>query len=144
YDYLRLLYARIGIPHCPVCGEEVIAQSAQQIVDEVKALPDGTRIQVLAPVISGRKGHHEKVLDDIRKAGLQRVRADGEVQDLSEDITLDRYAIHNIEVVVDRLIIRHYDDVESEEARNAETRLTDAIETALEMGDGVVIVNNIS
>ncbi len=144
YDYLRLLYARIGVPHCPVCGEEVIAQSAQQIVDEVKALPDGTRIQVLAPVISGRKGHHEKVLEDIRKAGFQRVRADGDVQDLSEDIKLDRYAIHTIEVVVDRLIVRRYDDPESEEARNSETRLTDAIETALEMGDGLVVINNIS
>ena len=144
YDYLRLLYARIGVPHCPVCGEEVTAQSAQQIVDEVKALPDGTRIQVLAPVIRGRKGHHEKVLEDISKAGFQRVRVDGEVYDLGEQITLDRYAIHNIEVVVDRLIVRHYDDPESEDARNAETRLTEAIETALELGDGLVIINNLS
>ena len=144
YDYLRLLYARIGVPHCPVCGEEVVAQSAQQIVDEVKALPDDTRTQILAPVIKGRKGHHEKVLDDIRKQGFQRVRADGEVLDLEEDIALDRYSIHNIEIVVDRLVIRHYDDPDSEDARSAETRLTDAIETALELGGGVVIVNNLS
>src|SRR5690606_6993117 len=155
YDYLRLLYARIGIPHCPVCGEEVVAQTAQQIVDEVKSLADslpadadggasGVRIQVLAPVIRGRKGHHEKVFEDIQKAGFARVRVDGEVRDLEEDIELDRYSIHTIEVVVDRLIIRRYDDPNSEEARNAETRLTDAIETALEMGDGLVIINNLS
>ena len=144
YDYLRLLYARIGVPHCPVCGAEVVAQSAQQIVDEVKALPDGTRTQILAPVIKGRKGHHEKVIEDIRKQGFQRIRADGEVLDLGEDISLDRYSIHNIEVVVDRLVIRHYDDPESEDAKSAITRLTDAIETALELGGGVVIVNNLS
>ncbi len=144
YDYLRLLYARIGVPHCPVCGEEVVAQSAQQIVDAVKALPDGTRTQILAPVIKGRKGHHEKVLEEVRKAGFQRVRIDGEVYDLEEDITMDRYGIHNIEVVVDRLVIHQYDDPNSEDANSAETRLTDAIETALEMGEGVVIVNNLS
>ncbi|MEO8393557.1 MAG: excinuclease ABC subunit UvrA [Chloroflexota bacterium] len=144
YDYLRLLYARIGVPHCPVCGAEVVAQSAQQIVDEVKALPDGTRTQILAPVIKGRKGHHEKVIEDIRKQGFQRIRADGEVLDLGEDISLDRYSIHNIEVVVDRLVIRHYDDPNSEDATSAVTRLTDAIETALELGGGVVIVNNLS
>ncbi|MBI5670774.1 MAG: excinuclease ABC subunit UvrA [Chloroflexi bacterium] len=142
YDYLRLLYARIGIPHCPVCGEEVVAQSAQQIVDAVQAMPDGTRIQILAPVIKGRKGHHEKVFEDIRKAGFTRARVDGEVRDVSEDITLDRYGIHNIEVVVDRLIVRRYDN--PEEAQSAESRLTEAIETALEIGDGVVIINDLS
>ena len=144
YDYLRLLYARIGIPHCPVCGEVVVAQSAQQIVDEIKALPDGTRTQILAPVIKGRKGQHEKVFDDIRKAGFQRVRVDGEVYDLEDEISLDRYGIHNIEVVVDRLVIRKYEEPNGEEARSAETRLTEAVETALEMGGGVVIVNNLS
>jgi len=144
YDYLRLLYARVGIPHCPVCGAEVVAQSAQQIVDAVKALPDNTRIQVLAPIIKGRKGHHEKVFEDIRKAGFVRARVDGEIRDLEEEISLDRYGIHTIEVVVDRLIVRHYDDPESEDAKNAESRLTEAIETALEMGGGVVIVNNLS
>ncbi|MCK6580199.1 MAG: excinuclease ABC subunit UvrA [Anaerolineae bacterium] len=144
YDYLRLLYARVGVPHCPVCGAKVEAQTAQQIVDEVKLLPDGTRVQVLAPLIKGRKGTHEKVFEDARKAGFARVRVDGEVRELEEEIKLDRYKIHNIELVVDRLVIRHYADVKSEEARNAETRLTDSIETALEMGDGVMIVNNIS
>lgn len=144
YDYLRLLYARVGIPHCPVCGAEVLAQSAQQIVDEVQTLPDSTRIQILAPVIKGRKGTHEKAFEDLRKGGFARVRVDGENRDLGDDIVLDRYVIHNIEVVIDRLIIRKYEDPQSEEARSAETRLTEAIETALEIGEGVVIVNNIS
>ncbi|MFQ3565864.1 MAG: excinuclease ABC subunit UvrA [Aggregatilineales bacterium] len=150
YDYLRLLYARIGVPHCPVCGAEVIAQTAQQIVDEVKALArdlpegEGVRVQILAPIIRARKGHHEKVFDDLRKAGFARVRVDGDVRELDEDITLDRYSQHTIEVVVDRLIIRRYPDPQSEEAANAETRLTDAIETALELGDGLLILNNLS
>lgn len=144
YDYLRLLYARIGVPHCPVCGAEVVAQSAQQIVDEVQAMPDGTRIQILAPLIKGRKGTHEKVFEDIQKAGFVRVRADGTLYEVTDDISLDRYKIHNIEVVVDRLIIRKHDDPQSEEARSSESRLTEAIETALEMGEGVVIINNLS
>jgi excinuclease ABC subunit A len=144
YDYLRLLYARIGIPHCPVCGAEVVAQSAQQIVDDVQAMADGTRIQILAPIIKGRKGTHEKVFEDIRKAGFVRVRVDGELHEVSDDISLDRYVIHNIEVVVDRLIIRKFDDPKSEEARSAESRLNEAIETALEIGEGVVIINNLS
>jgi excinuclease ABC subunit A len=144
YDYMRLLFARVGVPHCPVCGEEVVAQSAQQIVDEVKRLPHRTRLQVLAPIVSNRKGTHQKTLEDIRKAGFARVRVDGETRELDDDIQLDRYVIHNIEIVVDRLIIREYDDPESEEAQSAESRLTDAIETALEQGDGVVIVNDIT
>ncbi len=150
YDYLRLLYARIGVPHCPVCGEEVVAQSAQQVVDEVqslaKGLPpeEGVRIQILAPVIRGRKGHHEKVFDDLRKAGFARVRVDGEAMELDDDIKLDRYGIHTIEVVVDRLIIRKFADGDTEEAHSAETRLTDAIETALELGDGVITISNLS
>ncbi len=144
YDYLRLLYARVGIPHCPVCGERVEAQTAQQIVDEVRALPDGTRVQLLAPLIKGRKGTHEKVFDDARKAGFARVRVDGEVRELDEAIKLDRYKIHHIELVIDRLIIRRHDDPDSEDARAAETRLNDGIETALEMGDGVMIVSNLS
>ncbi len=144
YDYLRLLYARIGVPHCPICGAKVEAQSAQQIVDEVQKLEDGTRIQILAPIIKGRKGTHEKVFEDVRKGGFARVRVDGELRELSDDITIDRYVIHNIEVVVDRLIIRKFEDPTSEEARGAESRLTDAIETALEIGEGVVVLNNLS
>ncbi len=144
YDYMRLLWARIGIPHCPVCGLRVEAQTAQQIVDEVKRLPDGTRIQLLAPMIKGRKGTHEKVFEDARKAGFGRVRVNGDVRELDEEIKLDRYKIHTIEIVVDRLIVRHYDDPTSEEAKNAETRLTDSMETALEMGGGVLTINNIT
>ncbi len=144
YDYLRLLYARVGVPHCPVCGEEVKAQSAQQIVDDVKALPDGTRINILAPVIQNKKGTHEKVFDELRKAGFVRARVNGEIRELEEDITLDRYKIHNIEVIIDRLVMRSYDDPESDDARSAETRLTDAIETALELGDGVVTINDVT
>ncbi len=150
YDYLRLLYARVGIPHCPVCGAEVMAQTSQQIVDEVLHLADGqpaehgVRVQILAPVIRTKKGTHEKVFDDLRKQGFARVRVDGEVRDLDEEIKLDRYVIHHIEAVVDRLIIRHHEDRTSEEAQSFETRLTDAVETALRLGDGLVIVSNLS
>jgi excinuclease ABC subunit A len=144
YDYLRLLYARVGVPHCPVCGQEVVAQSAQQIVDEIMKLPPDTRIQILAPVIKGRKGQHEKVFEDVRRAGFQRVRVDGEVRDLDEKIALDRYSLHTIEVVVDRLIVRRFDDPNAEEARGFETRLTDAVETALELGGGIMTVSNLS
>jgi excinuclease ABC subunit A len=141
YDYMRLLYARVGVPHCPVCGAQVSAQSAQQIVDAVRGLSDGTRIQVLAPVIRDKKGTHEKVLEDIKKAGFVRARIDGTVRELEEDIKLSRYGIHNIEAVIDRLVVRQYEDADSEDARNAETRLTNAIETALELGDGFITVN---
>ncbi len=144
YDYLRLLYARIGVPHCPVCGEEVVAQSPQQVVDAIESWPDGTRVQILAPIIKDRKGRHEKVLEDIRKAGFVRARINGEVRDLDEDIELERYKSHTIEVVVDRLIVRHYDDPHSEEAAAARTRLTDSVETAMEMGGGVIIVNDVT
>ncbi|MEM6285347.1 MAG: excinuclease ABC subunit UvrA, partial [Chloroflexota bacterium] len=144
YDYMRLLFARVGIPHCPVCGEEVVAQSAQQIVDEIKNMPHRSRVQVLAPVVKNRKGTHEKVIEDVRKAGFARVRVDGEVREIDDDIQMDRYVIHNIEIVVDRLIIRQFDDPESEEAQSAESRLTDAVETALEQGEGTVILNDIT
>ena len=144
YDYLRLLFARIGVPHCPVCGDEVMAQSAQQIVDAVLALPDGTRAQILAPVIQNRKGHHERVLEEIGRAGFQRVRVNGEVRELEEEIALDRYKIHNIEIVVDRLIIRHHDDPGTEDARGFVTRVTDSIETALELGKGLVVINDVT
>ncbi|MEL6403325.1 MAG: excinuclease ABC subunit UvrA [Chloroflexota bacterium] len=144
YDYMRLLYARIGVPHCPVCGVELVAQSAQQIVDDVLGMDDGTRIQILAPVIRDKKGEHEKVLEDIQAQGFVRARIDGEVRSLEEDITLGRYEIHNIEVVVDRLVLTKYDDPESEEAMAFETRLTDGIETALEIADGVVIINDVT
>ncbi len=143
YDYMRLLYARIGIPHCPECGVELIAQSAQQIVDDVLAMPDNTRIQILAPVVHDKKGQHEKILEDIQAQGFVRARIDGEVRELEEKIELARYEIHNIDVVIDRLVIRKHED-DDEEAKAFETRLTDGIETALELGDGVVIINDVS
>ncbi len=144
YDYMRLLYARVGVPHCPVCGTEVVAQTLQQIVDEILALPDGTRMQILAPVIKGRKGQHEKVFEDVRKAGFQRVRVDGDVRDLDEEIKLDRYNNHTIEVVVDRLIIRAHADKQSDEARSFETRLTEGVETALKLGGGIMTLSNLN
>jgi excinuclease ABC subunit A len=138
YDYLRLLYARIGIPHCPQCGREVARQSTQQIVDAVLAMPQGTRFQVLAPLIKGRKGHHQAVFEDVRKAGFVRVRVNGQVRDVDEEIELDRYKMHTIEAVVDRLVIPEEQD------DGFRTRLADSIETALRLGDGVAIVNDIS
>jgi excinuclease ABC subunit A len=144
YDYLRLLYARIGVPHCPTCGAEVKAQSAQQIVEQIEAMPDGARIQVLAPLIKDRKGQHEKVFEDVRKAGFVRVRVDGAVRDVDEEIKLARYEMHTIEVVVDRLVVRHFADPNSEEAQSARSRLTDSVETALELGDGVIIINDVT
>jgi len=144
YDYLRLLYARIGVPHCPVCGIILEAQSAQQIVDTVLNMEDGRRIQILAPIIQNKKGTHHKVLEEMLKSGFVRARIDGEVRDLNETIELDRYVIHNIEIVVDRLVLRRFEDPASEEASAFETRLTDSIETALEMGDGLIIINDVS
>ncbi len=141
YDYLRLLYARTGIPHCPNCGREVHRQSAQEIVEAVEALPEDTRVQIMAPLIKDRKGHHQRVLEDIRKAGFVRVRVDAEIYDVDEGISLDRYKMHTIEVVVDRLVVLHHDDPDSEEANAARSRLTDSIETALELGDQTVIAN---
>jgi excinuclease ABC subunit A len=138
YDYLRLLYARVGVPHCPQCGREVTKQSAQQMVDAVMAMKPGTRFQVLAPLIKDRKGHHQAIFDDVRKAGFVRVRVDGEVRDLDETIELDRYKMHTIEAVVDRLII-------PEQGENGfRSRLTDSMETALRLSDGIVIVNDVS
>lgn len=144
YDYLRLLYARVGKPHCPTCGTPLEAQSAQQIVDTVAALPDGTRIQVLAPIIKDRKGKHEKVFKDIQEAGFVRARVNGEVYEVDNPPDLDRYKMHTVEIVVDRLVVRHYEDPTSEEARSAITRLTDSIETSLELGDGFVIINDLT
>jgi len=138
YDYLRLLYARIGIPHCPRCGREVVRQSAQQIVDAVLALPPGTRLQVLAPLVKDRKGHHRAIFEDVRKAGFVRVRVDGEVRDVDEEIGLDRFKMHTIEAVVDRLVV----PVGIEDGFR--TRLTDSVETALRLGDGTVVVNDLS
>jgi excinuclease ABC subunit A len=138
YDYMRLLFARVGIPHCPICGREVVKQSAQEIVDAVEALPDGTRILLLAPVVRGRKGTYQAVFEEIRKAGFVRARVDGEVHSLDDEINLDRYKIHTIESVVDRLVIAHPEEAEEKKANR--TRLTESIETALKFGDGYLTV----
>ena len=106
YDYLRLLFARVGIPHCPVCGREVVKQSAQEIVDAIERMPDGSRLLVLAPVVRGRKGTYQAVFEEIRKAGFVRARVDGTVYTLDDEINLDRYKNHTIEAVVDRLVLQ--------------------------------------
>jgi excinuclease ABC subunit A len=139
YDYMRLLFARAGIPHCPTCGREVVKQSAQEIVDKVAKLPEGSRILVLAPLVRARKGTYQAVFEEIRKAGFTRVRVDGNVHSLDDEIELDRYKQHTIEAVVDRLVISH--EGEKEERKAALTRLTDSIETALKFGEGYLTVN---
>ncbi len=139
YDYLRLLYARAGIPHCPECGREVTRQSAQEIVDKIEALPEEARLLILSPLVRARKGTHQTVLEEIRKTGFVRARVDGRVVELDEDIQMDRYKIHTVEAVVDRLVIRHPEDEEQVQA--ARSRLTDSIETALKFGDGYMTVH---
>ncbi|MBE6872066.1 MAG: excinuclease ABC subunit UvrA [Ruminococcaceae bacterium] len=128
YDYLRLLYARIGIPHCPICGKEIAQQTVDQIVDKLISLPEGTRLQILAPVIRGRKGEYTKLFEDTRKSGYVRVRVDGSVYDLSEQIPLDKNKKHTIEVVVDRVVVK-------QEARG---RIADSVETASKLSGGLI------
>ena len=130
YDYLRLLYARVGVPHCPVCGKEIKQQSLDQIVDRILALPEGTRFMVLAPIVRAQKGMHEKVFADARKSGYARVRVDGNMYDLTEEITLDKNQKHTIDIVLDRLVLR--EDIRS--------RLSDSVESALREADGRVAI----
>src|SRR5438270_3578961 len=130
YDHLRLLFARIGQPHCPKCGRPVGRQTPEQIVDQVMQLPEGTRFQVLAPIVRGRKGEYEKLLGDLARKGFARARVDGEVRDLSEQIRLDRYYKHTIEVVVDRLVAKP----------DIRRRVADSIETALELTEGMAAI----
>jgi excinuclease ABC subunit A len=139
YDYMRLLFARAGIPHCPICGREVVKQSAQEIVDRIESLPDGTRLLILSPLVRARKGTYQAVFEEIRKAGFARARVDGTVYSLDDEINLDRYKQHTIEAVVDRLVISA--DGSKEDRKAASTRLTDSIETALKFGEGYVSVN---
>ncbi|HBM81884.1 MAG TPA: excinuclease ABC subunit UvrA, partial [Clostridiaceae bacterium] len=131
YDYYRLLYARIGIPHCPQCGKEITQQSVDQMADRIIGIGEGKRIQILAPVIRGRKGEHVKILEGIKKNGFVRARIDGKVRELSDEIKLEKNVKHTIEVIVDRIIIRE----------NIRRRLVDSLETALKMGEGFVIVD---
>lgn len=131
YDYLRLLYARIGVPHCPICNREISMQTVDDVVDAVMKLPTGTKIQILAPIVRGRKGEHVKELEKVKRSGYVRVRCDGNIYDLSEDIKLEKNKKHSIEVVVDRLVIK--DSIVS--------RLAESIETAMNTADGLVIVS---
>lgn len=131
YDYFRLLYARIGTPHCPNCGREVSKQTVDQMVDVIMKLPEKTKFQVLAPIVRGKKGRHEKVIDQAKRGGFVRIRVDGNMYELSEDITLDKNIKHNIEIVIDRLSVRE----------GIEKRLTDSIETALRIADGLMVVD---
>ena len=146
YDYLRLLYARVGTPHCPECGRQVSQQSAQEIVDALLRLSSGTRVQVLAPLIRDRKGHHQAVFDDVKKAGFVRVRVDGRIYDIGEEIELDRYKNHTIEAIVDRLVIPDKDDptLKATEVDSFRVRLADSVETALHLGAGHLIVNDVT
>ena len=131
YDYMRLLYARIGIPHCPKCGREIRKQTVDQMVDQIMELPERTRIQLLAPIVRGRKGRHEKVLEQAKRSGYVRVRIDGNLHELSEDIQLEKNIKHNIEIVVDRLVVKE----------GIEKRLTDSIETVMKLSDGLMILD---
>ncbi len=131
YDYFRLLYARIGIPHCPACGREIKKQSVDQMVDQILSMPEGTRIQLLAPVVRGRKGEHAKVFDRAKKSGYVRVRVDGSLYELSEEIKLDKNIKHNIEIIVDRLVVKE----------GIERRLTDSMENVLALAEGLMIVD---
>ncbi|MEL7645404.1 MAG: excinuclease ABC subunit UvrA [Anaerolineaceae bacterium] len=142
YDYLRLLFARVGIPHCPVCGRPVQRQSAQEIVDAILAMPEGSRLLILSPVVRERKGTYQAVLEEISKSGFVRARVDGEVFSLDEKIQLDRYKKHTIEAVVDRLVISKPESEEDDLAMRS--RLTDSVETALRFGEGYVTVQNLS
>ena len=131
YDYFRLLYARIGIPHCPKCGKEIMKQTVDQMVDQVMALPEGTKIQLLAPVVRGRKGTHAKLLERAKRSGYVRVRVDGNLYELTEETTLDKNIKHNIEIIVDRLIVKP----------GIEKRLTDSVESVLSLAEGLLIVD---
>ena len=130
YDYLRLLWARVGTPHCPNCGKEIHQQTIDQIIDQVMALPEGTRIQVMAPLIRGKKGEHAKVFEDARRSGYSRVRVDGNLYELEEEISLEKNKKHSIEIIVDRLIVRP----------DIRARLTDSVETASNLTGGLVVV----
>jgi excinuclease ABC subunit A len=146
YDYLRLLFARAGVPHCPECGRPVMPQSAESIVTTLLTTFPDSRLQILAPLIKDRKGHHQAVFDDVRKYGYVRVRVNGTLYPLDEVPELDRYKNHTIEAVVDRIVLRQANqlDENSEEYQSVRTRLTDSVETALNLGGGIVIVNDVT
>jgi excinuclease ABC subunit A len=147
YDYLRLLYARIGQPHCPNCGTPISQQTPQQIVDNILDMNEGARLMILAPVIKDRKGHHKSLFEDLQKQGFVRVRVNGELYEVNEVPDLDRYKMHSIEAVIDRVVVRKpkIDTADDEMANNeARQRLTDSVETALKLGNGVAIISDVS
>ena len=131
YDYFRLLYARIGVPHCPVCGKEIKKQSVDQMVDQILSMEEGTKIQLLAPVVRGRKGTHQKLFEQAKRSGYVRVQVDGNIYDLTEEIPMDKNIKHNIEIVVDRLVVKP----------GIEKRLTDSVENVLELAEGLMAVD---
>ncbi|MDR1059785.1 MAG: excinuclease ABC subunit UvrA, partial [Clostridiales bacterium] len=131
YDYLRLLFARVGTPHCPVCGKEIAQQTVDQMVDAIMGIGDQKRIQLLAPVVRGRKGEYGKLIEEARKGGFARLRVDGETYDIGDEIALDKKKKHSIEIVVDRLVIRD----------GMQKRLTDSLETVLRLSGGLAVVN---
>ena len=131
YDYLRLLYARIGVPHCPVCGRPISQQTVDQMVDEIMKMPEGTRFQVLAPVVRGRKGTQQKEFEAARRSGFARVRVDGNLYELDEEIALEKNRKHTVEIVVDRLVLRG----------DIQTRLADSLETAISLTGGLVTID---
>ena len=131
YDYFRLLYARIGVPHCPQCGKEIKKQTVDQMVDTIMELPEGTKFQLLAPVVRGRKGRHEKVLAQAKRSGYVRVIVDGSLYDLSEEIALDKNKKHDVSIVVDRLIVK----------KGIERRLNDSIEAVMKLAEGIMVVD---
>ncbi len=142
YDYLRLLYARIGVPHCPNCGREISAQTIQQIVDTILTYAHGSRLLILAPLIMDRKGEHKNIFEDIRKAGFVRMRVDGVLAEVNQPPELDRYKNHTIEAVVDRIVVRAHEPADDTDAERS--RLADSIETALRLGGGVVLVSDVT
>ena len=131
YDYLRLLYARTGEPHCPKCGKKIYTQTIDQMTDQILHLPEGSKIQLMAPVVRGRKGEYTRLIETLRKKGYSRVRIDGEIYSLDEEITLDRYKIHHIDVVVDRLVMRE----------GLQGRINDSLETILSLAAGIALAN---
>jgi excinuclease ABC subunit A len=146
YDYLRLLYARVGQPHCPECGEPIAQQTATQIVDSIMELTEGTRLLILAPLVKDRKGHHKPLFEDLQKQGFVRVRVNDEIYEVNEVPDLDRYKMHNIEAVVDRLVVRkpQLDEESGENLGTDMTRLSDSVETALRLGEGVMLISDVT
>ena len=145
YDYLRLLYARIGQPHCPNCGQPIAQQTPTQIVDNIMDMPEGARLLILAPLIKDRKGNHKSVFENMQKQGYVRARVNGEIYEIAEVPELDRYKMHTIEAVIDRIVVRRPEEGDGEDGTGTDlTRLSDSVETALKLGNGVLIISDVT